>query len=219
MTCGHSFMAPFPRDNTIPLLRFTFQQMEKDIKQELYGKKSQCHEAYLIYCPTSVEASDPEIDPISGLVFDLPHYVALFAVMKKEACNTEVGKMNVNFDRLFAATENLEEVNLIGFPHISHKAIRNVILPDMDELQVKEFDVRKAFQGSKSLIVSPGNMMRKNENDNMIALTNPAAPRMSGSPLIYRNQVIGLLTGSLPLEDNRIAVKVSLLAKKTYVKH
>ena len=93
------------------------------------------------------------------------------------------------FDKLSVAEERPEEVNVIGHPSVVTEDIRPIILLDMDD--------RGQMFGSQSR-----HNDEKKREWHCYSNHNPAAPRMSGTPLIYNNHVIGLLTGSLPLLEH-----------------
>ena len=209
-TCAHSFFSPFNRLSTTPRAFFTFSQTEDQITNDL-AKKS--HEAFLIYSPGDFKASDPERDPFTNREFSLPHDISLFIVIK-ESQNDEANSFPVRSGLFDVQEHSDEEVKLYGYPLITESTIEQMILPDMEKLNIKPEDVTKAFHGEKVLIVSSGTIMKKTSNDALIAISNPAALRMGGCPLVLNNEIIGILVGSLPLDKHIKAVKIGILARE-----
>ena len=80
------------------------------------------------------------------------------------------------------------KVELLGYPMVETLSIDTLILPGMKSLNLTSQNVEDAFKGSKDLVVSPGNIIKKIDDENLIALSNPAAPRSSGSPLFLEIQ-------------------------------
>ena len=207
-TCGHAFINPF-EDIQRCEAYFTFAQTEK----KLCGitKSKHAHKAYIIYCPIDVMATDPEIDPTSGVPFYLPHDIALFAVVKNN--NTDIANyFPIDYSNFVVDSNNPEEVDLLGYPMIEKRLISEV-LPCREDLGISHGDLKKAFTGIRSLVISPGKIRKKKSLDSLITISNTAAKRSNGSPLLRQNKVIGMLLGSLPLPAHLRPIKMAVLAK------
>ena len=211
ITCGHSFIHPFAKDSFRHVVRFTFEQDDASIADDL--RRDDYLQGYPIFCPTDVQAEDPEIDPISRQRFELPHDIALFAIMKAKKRNITANVFPFTFKNIAVEENSLQEANVIGYPKVTDYDIQPLILPGMEAYMMPPEQVTDAFQGKRSLVVSPGVILPKSGEDNYYAVTNPAAPRLSGAPLIINGEVCGILTGSLPLPNHFHAVKVALLAQ------
>ena len=132
--------------------------------------------------------------------------------MRRHPADT-VTCFNVNFNPFTFEEDNQIETTVLGYPLVQNDKIETLIVPDKEQLGLSNIEIENAFLGNKSLVISPGEPMKKDAKDNLIAITNPAAPRLSGSPFLLNYEVIGSLIGSVPLISHIHAVKIACLAK------
>ena len=209
-TCAHAFINIFGTTCLLDDAVFTFAETENKIQKDLANGG---YKALPIFCPATADTPYPEIDPISKRIFSLSHDIAIFIVLEKDHCSRETEVANpfqVNY--CISNAEAEKAYNLAGYPSISKESVASAVLPDMKKLHITFDDLAKAFKADKALVASPGNVLER--NNDMIAITNPAAPRMSGSPLIIDNKVEGILVGSIPLDAHIYTVKTALVVKQ-----
>ena len=213
-TAGHSLINPFA-PTIKKKVKFTFAQDNIEISAAF--ATGLAYDAFPIYCPSNVEADDFETDPISKNKFSLPHDIALFAVLKK-ATYDEVVCFDIDVQPLSFEENNTTELSVLGYPLVVEESVEALVVPDKKQLGLETAEIEKAFKGNRSLVISPGVPLQKSTEDTLIAITNPAAPRLSGSPLIFQSQVIGLLVGSVPLLSHIHSFAISVLAKTSIEK-
>ena len=214
-TCAHAFLNIFGNESLFDKMIFTFSDKEIEINQDL-SDTGNGYRAYPVFCPATVDAVDGEVDPMSGRMFSLPHDIALVLVLERDNFADQKG---INVANPFQVTfqhpsgeENIE-ANLIGYPTVTEASVKSSVLPDIDELGISYEDLRAAFYRPKALVASPGKIIKQSRE--MIAITNPAAPRLSGSPLIINGEVAGILVGSIPMERHIQSVKIALTARQS----
>ena len=209
-TAGHSLINPFTHPSK-EKVSFTFAQKNQEI--DIDFDLNRAYKAFPIYCPSDVEDTDSEIDPISGNTFSLSHDISLFAIIKKIAKRDTVNCLEINVQSLCFEENNDIEINVLGYPLELEHIVEALIVPDNDRLGLTTSQIEEEFTGLRSLVISPGTHIKKSTEDTLIAVTNPAAPRLSGCPLILRNQVIGLLVGSVPLVAHIHSANIAVLAQ------
>ena len=182
-TCAHILFSPFAKGDENKNAIFTFGQTESEIIDGL--SPINCHQAFLLYSPVDTLANDPEYDPISGNPFSIPHDLSLFLVLKRYKEET-ANLFPVNPEPLRVHENTTVEGAILGYPLVNRESIEALILPDMENLGFCQSQVEEAFKASKSLVASPGVVIQKSVEDNLIPVTNPAAPRLSGAPMLIK---------------------------------
>ena len=184
----NSFIYPFATSSLTSVVRFIFEQDETSIDNELM--RQDYLQGYPVFCPTDIKAEDAEVHPISKQVFDLPHDIALFAIMKPKSREIVANVFPLSFEGIAVKEKSLQEATIIGYPVVKDDKIQPLILPDMKAYEMTSEQVTEAFKGKKSLVVSPGSILPRSAEDNYYAVTNPAAPRLSGAPFIINGKFV-----------------------------
>ena len=205
VSCAHSFLNIFELNLPTPPYYFTFANEEYQIERDF--RSPDCRKAFLIYSAFDIDTEFPEIDPITKMKFSVPHDIAIFAVTKKDP--TDLANCFTVKMQSFKIDDNKETV-LYGYPYVEDK-IETFILPGMEKLEITADEVKSSFVRSKALVACPGYVLAS--SNDLIAVTNPAAPRNSGSPFLVDGTVHGMLIGSVPLIDHVQSVFIAVTIK------